>query len=148
MIHEKIENISEAFGEVHAPCRIVFLDNSQRAFSKYGHKQPTYETVEGGYGEIQEQNPVSFTRSKLPLTGYIICFIYNIKPNVDNNQYKGGGIARCSLKAAAEKLLQRKQFYLKDENHRFYEASIFMQPTFFITSPVTSNTFIRDQLQF
>ena len=119
MIHEKIENISEAFGEVHASCRIEFLNNSQRAFSKYGHKQTIYETIEGGYDEIQEQNPVSFTILKLPLTGYIICFISNTKLNVDNNQYKEGGIARCSLEATAEKLLQKKQFYLKDENIDF-----------------------------
>ena len=32
-------------------------------------------------------------------------------------------IARCSSEGAAEKLLQKKQFYLKDENHQFYEAS-------------------------
>ena len=56
MIHEKIKNISEAFREVHAPCRIEILNNSQRAFSKYGHKQITYETVERGYDEIEEQN--------------------------------------------------------------------------------------------
>ena len=96
MIHGKIENISEAFGEVHAQCRIEFLNNSQRAFSKCGHKQTTYKTVEGGYGEIQEQNPVSFTRSKLPLARNIICFICYTKRNVNNNQHKKGGIARCS----------------------------------------------------
>ena len=96
LIHRKIENISEAFGEVHAPYRIEFLNNSQRAFSKCGHKQITFETVEGGYGEIQEQNPVSFTRSKLPLARNIICFICYTKRNVNNNQHKKGGIARCS----------------------------------------------------
>ena len=40
-----------------------------------------------------------------------------------NNQYKKGGIARCSLKATAEKRLQKRKLYLKDENHRFHEAS-------------------------
>ena len=52
MIHVNIENLSEAFGEVHASCRIEFLNYSQRAFSKYGHKQTACKTVEGGYGEI------------------------------------------------------------------------------------------------
>ena len=32
LIHYKIENVSEAFGEVHALCRIEFLNNSQHAF--------------------------------------------------------------------------------------------------------------------
>ena len=45
LIHEKIENISEAFGENHAPCCVEFLNNSQRAFSKYVHKETTCGTV-------------------------------------------------------------------------------------------------------
>ena len=32
MIPYKIENVSEAFGEVHAPCRIEFLNNSRHGF--------------------------------------------------------------------------------------------------------------------
>ena len=108
MIHEKIKNISEAFREVHAPCRIEILNNSQRAFSKYGHKQITYETVERGYDEIEEQNSVSFTRSKLCLAVNIICFILSIKRNVDNNQYKEGRIARCSLEATEKKTILLK----------------------------------------
>ena len=31
-IHYKIESISEAFGEVHGPCRIEFLNNRQHDF--------------------------------------------------------------------------------------------------------------------
>ena len=65
----------------------------------------------------------SKNRSKLPLAGNIICFVYNTKQNVGNNQYKKGGIARCSLYVTAEKRLQKNKFYLKDKNHRFYEAS-------------------------
>ena len=108
-----------------SPCFMSYwvFEQQSACFSKYGHKQTTYETVEGSYGEIQEQNPVSFTRSKLPLTGNTTCFLCNTKRNVDNNQYKEGGIARYSLEATAEKLLQKNQFYLKDENHQFYEAS-------------------------
>ena len=74
------------------------------------NKQTTYETIEGGYGEIQEQIPVYFTRSKFPLAENIICFMCNTKRNVDNNQYKQGGITRCSLEATAEKLLQKSNF--------------------------------------
>ena len=58
-----------SFKEVHAPCRIEFLNKSKRAFSKYEHKQTACKTFERGYGEIQEQNLVPFTRSKLDLTG-------------------------------------------------------------------------------
>ena len=45
LIHEKIENISKPFGENHAPCCVEFSNNSQRAFSKYGHKETTYGYV-------------------------------------------------------------------------------------------------------
>ena len=45
------------------------------------------------------------------------------KRNVDNNQYKEGELARCSLEPTAEKLLQKKKFYLKNENNRLYAAS-------------------------
>ena len=56
LIHYKIENVSEAFGEVHALCRIEFLNNKQSAcFQKYGHKQITYEMFERGYSEIQNE---------------------------------------------------------------------------------------------
>ena len=127
MTHDKIENITEAFSEVHTPCRIEFLSNSQHASSKYRHKQATYETLERGYGEIQEENSMSFTRLKLSLTGNIICFVCNTKRNVDNNQYKLGGVARCSLEATAKKLMQKKQFYLKEKNHRFYEVLQFYE---------------------
>ena len=50
-----MKKLKIAFEEVHAQCRIEFLNNTQRAFSKYGHKQTTCETVEGSNGEIQEQ---------------------------------------------------------------------------------------------
>ena len=42
---------------------------------------------------------------------------------MDNNQYKEGGLARCSLEPTAAKLLQKKKFYLKNENNRLYDAS-------------------------
>ena len=45
LIHDKIENISETFGEVHIPCLITFLNNTQHTVSKYGHNQATCETA-------------------------------------------------------------------------------------------------------
>ena len=71
LIHEKIKNISEAFGEVlHVVLSLLHecsksyrvFEQQSAAFSKYGHMQTTCETAGGNYGEIQEQNLVSFTR--------------------------------------------------------------------------------------
>ena len=42
---------------------------------------------------------------------------------MDINQYKEEGIARFSFEATS-KNFYKKQFYLKDGNHRFYEASV------------------------
>ena len=55
-IHYKIESVSEAFGEVHAPCRIKFFKQQSACFQKYGYKQATYEMSERSYSEIQERN--------------------------------------------------------------------------------------------
>ena len=52
-----------------------------------------------------------------------LCFICNTKRVCENNPYNQGGIGRCTEERAANRLLKRKDEYLKEKSHRYYIAA-------------------------
>ena len=53
----------------------------------------------------------------------MMCFICNIKRECDGNHLGEGGIGRCSDDRVARRIKDRMPVYLRDVDHRFFEAA-------------------------
>ena len=51
---------------------------------------------------------------------YIVCYSKRI---CDKNSYRQGGLGRCTEEKAAERLLNRKEEYLKDKDGKHFAAA-------------------------
>ena len=51
------------------------------------------------------------------------CFICNDQRQSDNNPYGEGGLARCSQKDAANKILDKNNYHMQNRNNKFYLAA-------------------------
>ena len=52
-----------------------------------------------------------------------LCFVCNSKRICDKNSYRQGGLGRCKEEKAAERLLNRKEEYLKDKDGKHFAAA-------------------------
>ena len=106
---------------VHTTCRVQFSTNIQRCISKYGFKimgekglkEPEYESPNKG-ATWPVTNPLSSKR---------LCFVCNTERVSDKNQYNEGGLARCSTKDTADRLMARKEVFMKDKENRLFAAA-------------------------
>ncbi len=110
---------------VHAACKIVFLCNKERYLKKYGQRDDATVQYSDEGGLHWEKSPEKrATRSKHePLPTKKVCFICNSQRKVDGNEYREGGLARCSSESTAAKLDDRKDIFLADKSNRFNLAA-------------------------
>ena len=73
--------------------------------------------TEGTTETVSRKSRRSFAETKKK------CFICNDERISDGNAYNEGGIGRCEMDKAKERLIERSKVYKTNENSRFYEAS-------------------------
>ncbi len=126
-VHDKLisSRSNNTILKVHTKCHLQFRTNIERCVTKYGLKaepQPSEEdkTFESEYESLKKRATRSTTDL---LSSKEICFVCNVKRVVDDNSYHEGGLARCSTKNAADRLIERKETFLKDKACRFFVAA-------------------------
>ena len=138
-VHEEKHNFTEVFARiqdrrkesveiyVHSTCRVHFRNNSERYLKNYGTKdhEASYEQELGN--DSDETSPKSpkkqSLRSQTPsLSSKHICFICNAKRKSDPNPYNEGGLRSCDTKVTANKLMSRKDYFLRDKSSKHYAA--------------------------
>ena len=120
-VHEKINSKQDAYGKAHVSCRTSFRTHLERATKRYGfvETEPNISTVDS-----PEKVPWVSRRSVgQHLAEKMLCFICNTKRICETSPYNQGGIGRCTEERAANKLLKRKDEYLKDKSHRYHTAA-------------------------
>ena len=120
-VHEKIKGSDHAFGRVHISCRTSFRTKVGKFENKYGLIPLREEDIHADSSESVEG--VSRRSVSQHLTEKILCFICNVKRKSDNNPYEAGGLGRCEKDRSATRLLQRKEEYIQDSEHRFFSAA-------------------------
>ena len=138
-VHEEKHNFTEVFARiqdrrqesveiyVHSTCRVHFRNNSERYLKNYGTKDHEASYEHELCNDSDETSPKSpkkqSLRSETPsLSSKHICFICNAKRKSDNNPYNEGGLRRCDTKVTANKLMSRKDYFLRDKSSKHYAA--------------------------
>eukprot|EP00794_Sanderia_malayensis_P019707 gene19707-21653_t len=122
-VYERINNNS-AFGKAHTACRTSFRTKVENYEKKFGLVEDEEDnSVPDSSGESQKEDRVSRRFSSQHLKEKRLCFICNVKQSLDSNPYENGGLGRCERSKSANRLLERKEEYIQDKEHRFYAAA-------------------------
>ena len=113
---------------VHANCRVHFRNNVERYKKNYGLKDKTVDESHEHETEATADSAESPKKKALrsqtdSLSSKYICFICNLKRDIDNNSYNEGGLTRCDTQLTADKLMNRMELFLKTKSSRFYSAA-------------------------
>ena len=119
-VYARVADVDEAFGEVHKTCRTEFSNNISRFLKKYGAVGTTMTeiSIPSDKCSTSELRPARISSKEKRH-----CFICDSKRPTDGNNYNQGGLGRCSVKSASERLLKRKELHMQDPVNRFYEAA-------------------------
>ena len=120
-VHEKTNPHEAANGKAHVSCRTCFKTHLERATKRYGFVIETEPSV-AAVDSPEKDHCTSRRSVSQHLTEKRLCFICNTKRVCENNPYYQGGIGRCTEERAANRLLKRKDEYLKEKSHRYYTA--------------------------
>ena len=123
-VNNKIKDTENAFGKAHVSCRTSFRTKIEWATSKYRVQQEG-DGTEPNQGEKIFHNNQGVSRRSVSryLTEKKLCFVCNSKRICDKNSYRQGGLGRCTEEKAAERLLNRKEEYLKDKDGKHFAAA-------------------------
>ena len=128
-LYDKIVDQREPFGVVHANCRIIFRNNKDRFITKYGeildseNKPQHEEKIPEELGRNSYLLKPLLRSEHVGLNSKFLCFICNDQRQSDNNPYGEGGLARCSQKDAANKILDKTNYHMQNKNNKFYLAA-------------------------
>ncbi len=123
-LYEKIKDMNMASGEVHKKCRTV-ASNSGRYIQNYGMIDKDAQEIENISATNSNVAPIDTevrTARKLSQVKRH-CFVCDSERDSNNNKYNEGGLGCCSVESAQTGLIERKNIYMKDLSHRFYQAS-------------------------
>ena len=70
-----------------------------------------------------DEQGVSMRSVSKYLTEKKLCFVCNNKRICDQNSYREGGLGRCTEDKAAQRLLKRKDEYMRDKDGKYYAAA-------------------------
>ena len=119
----------EPFGVVHANSRIIFRNNKDQFITKYGqildseNKSQQEEKIPEELGRNSYLLKPLLRSEQVGLNSKFLCFICNDQRQSDNNPYGEGGLARCSQKDAANKILDKTNYHMQNKNNKSYLAA-------------------------
>ena len=128
-LFDKIVDQREPLGVVHANCGIIFRNNKDRFITKYGeildseNKPQHEEKIPEELGRTSCLLKPLLRSEHVGLNSKFLCFICNDQRQSDNNPYGEGGLARCSQKDAANKILDKTNYHMQNKNNKFYLAA-------------------------
>ena len=128
-LYNKIVDEREPFGLVHANSRIIFRNNKDRFITKYGeildseNKPQHEENIPEELGRNSYLLKPLLRSEHVGLNSKFLCFICNDQRQSGNNPYGDSGLAQCSQKDAANKILDKTNYHMQNKNNKFYLAA-------------------------
>ena len=137
-VYKLVRDVEEPVGTVHKTCRTNFelkknhclgqfdFDSGECSSSQNdgdADDDADISCISADAVTIHSKSPV---KSRLRSTSTVdtqTCFICNEVTEIDHLPYKVDGLGRCEAASSAKRLKVKKDIYLEDKSHRYYEAS-------------------------